>query len=239
MEGGYLALDALQAHVELVFRQILEHVVTHDVTCYELGRVGINGDAGVVAELLLLVELLEGHALRRYGGHDTRRHDIVSLDVVQLHYVLDHLVFGVVQHALLLAYVGHGTYLLAGNSGVGLVVRNGAAQLEDEPYQGVHDYYQQVHELGQPEQVFPVGSAYSLGNYLGKYQYEYGHEGAYDAEPVVSGEHGGLMADGGGAKGIGYGVEGKNGGQGAVRLGLELQETGGVAVSFFLLHCYI
>ena len=145
MECGYLALDAPEAQVEFVFGQILKGVVPQNVSGDVFRRIGINRDAGIVGELLLLVELPECHALRGDGRHNARRHYIVGLDSVQFDYILDNLVLTVVQHAFLFSDVCHGRYFLTGDAKVRIIVRYGAVQLVNYPYNGVEQVHQDVH----------------------------------------------------------------------------------------------
>ena len=67
-----------------------------------------------------------------------------------------------------------------------------------------------------------MGGADAFGNDLREYQDEQGHCGADDAEPVVSSRKGGgLVTHRRRTQGIGDGIKGKNGPQGAFRFLLE------------------
>ena len=84
-------------------------------------------------------------------------------------------------------------------------------QFVDDPDDGVEQVHQEIHDVGQPQEVFPMGGADGLGHDFREHQDEDGHDGADDAEPMVSGQEGGLMAHGGCTQRVGDGVQGKDG----------------------------
>ena len=147
MEGGDFALDAAQPRVEFVFRQVFQDIVAHDVTGNEFRRFRVNGNTGIVGELLLLVELPQRHAFRGDVGHDARRHHLVGFDIVQFDDVLDYLVFAVVQHAFLFADVGHGAHFFTRDGRVRLLVGNAVVQFFDNPDDGIEQIDQKLHHL--------------------------------------------------------------------------------------------
>ncbi len=236
MESGDLAFDAPETGVELVFRQVFQHVVAHDVAGDEFRRVRIDGDAGVVRKLLLLVELLEGHALRGNGRDHARSHDVVGLDVVQLDDVLNDLVLGVVDDTFLFAHVRHGGHFLAGNAGVRLVTGQGTTDLFHQPHEGIEDENQRVHNPGEPQEVLPVIRTDGFGDDLGEDEDQERHQGRYEAEPLAAENEGSLLAHAGGTDGVGDGVQGQDGGQGTVRVVLEFGKADGIAVALLLFH---
>ena len=236
MEGRDLALDAPQAGVELVLGEVLQHVVAEDVACDEFRGVRVHRDAGVVREFLLLVELLEGHVLRRDGGDHARGHHVIGLDVVQLHDVLDDLVLGIVNDAFFLAHVRHCGHFLAGDAGVRLVTGDAHPEFFHEPDDGIQDDHQAFHDAGQPDEAFPVVGADGLRDDLGEDEDQDRHDGGDQAEPLAAEQFGGLLAHAGGAHGVRDRVQRENGRQGTVRIVLELGEEDGVPVTFFLFH---
>ena len=236
MEGGDLALDGFQPRVELVLGQVLQDIIPQDVAGDEFGRIRVDGYAGVVRKLFLLVKLLEGHAFRRDGSDHARGHHVIGLDIVQLDDVLDDLVFGIVDDAFLFTHVGHGRDLFPGNAGVRLIAGQGAADLLHQPDHGIQDDHQTLHDAGEPGQALPVVGSDGFRDDFGEDQDQQRHDGGNEAEPLAAEQEAGLLADAGGADRIGDGVQGKDGGQGAVRIVLELHEQDGVPVPLVFFH---
>ena len=236
VEHGDVALDVAQAHVELVVGEILQHVVAHDVACDELRRLGVDRDAGVVGQVGVLVELAEGHVLRGDVRDHARGHHVVGLDVVQLDDVLDDLVLGLVEDAFLLADVGHRGHFLAADGGFGVFRSEDPAQELDKDHERVHHVYEEIHDAGEPQEVFPPGGADRLRDDFGEQQDEDRGDGGDEAEPFAAEQQGGLAADARGADGVGDRIEGQDRGDGPVDVILQTGEQFGVAVALLLAH---
>ena len=108
VEEGDVALDLAQAHIEFVFCQALEGIAAEDVARDVFGALAVDRDAGIVLEILVLVEIPQRHVFRRGLGHHAGRHHVVRLHAVELDDVLDDAVLVFVDHAFLFAHIGHG-----------------------------------------------------------------------------------------------------------------------------------
>ena len=184
----------------------------------------------------LLVELPQSHLFRCYGCHYPRSHHVISLDVVELYYVLDNLVLALVEDAFLLAYVGHCGYLFPAYGHVSFFLLEQFRKKLDEHDERIHDYDQEIHHVGKPEEAFPAGRADGLRNDFREHQDQYRHYGGHEPEPFASEDYRGLAADSCCTDSVGYGVQGKDSRYRPVYVLLKLVESCCVLASFLLPH---
>ena len=223
------ALDVAKGLAEVVLGEFLEGFAAEDIAGDEVLLLGIDGDAREVGELVVAVELLKGHLLGGGGGDDARRHDVVGFDIVELDDVLDNLVLVLVDDALVLTHVGHGGDLLAADGGFLLVLAGDEfGEPLDEDNHGIEDEDERADGVGRERhEVAPLVGTDGLGDDFGEDEDEDGGDGRDEAEPFGAEDLGGLLADASGADGVGDGVEGEDGGDGACVVEFVFLEQGG------------
>ena len=185
-----------------------------------------------------LVEFAERHGFYgrcHYGG---RRHDILGMEFVEFEERLDNLPFLGLEHAFFNSYVDHGAHLFAADGKRSLVVADEGGDAFGNPDHGEGDDDEHADNArGAERKVAPVGGTDGLGDNFGEDEDADGESGRNVAYDVAAENLGSLCAHCCRTHGIGNGVERKDGGDGAVDVGLVFFQNAGNAVPFLFFLC--
>ena len=191
----------------MVLREVLQHIVTEDITgdILRLGGV-VEENTREMVVLVRVVIVLEGHVLRGYFRYRARSHHVVRMNGVETHEVGENLVLVLINDTFLFAYVHHRQYLLTAHC---------RFVVGEEPGNQLHQYHQRVehinHQLDQPcgrtHQLAPIGGSDDLWYDLREDEDQHRRDGGRHAEPFAAEHNHRLCAYTGGTKGVGNRIQ--------------------------------
>ena len=118
----------------MIFRQVLQGIVTQDIACDVLRRLGvIERNTGEMVVFVVVIVRPEGHVLRRNLSYHTRRHNVIGVDRIQTHEVREDLILILVHYSFFFAHINHGEHFLAADRRFVFVVRHHARDEYYEP----------------------------------------------------------------------------------------------------------
>ena len=189
----------------MIFGEVLQGIVSQDVAGDILRRFGfVERNAGEMVVLVVVVVRAEGHVLRCYLRHHTRRHDVIGVDGVEPHEVREDLILVLVHHSFFLADIHHRQDLFTADRGVVFVIGDHSGDEFYEPDQGVkHEDQDPDDACGKAHEFAPVGRTDNFRDDLSEKENEDGGDSGYESEPLAAEDRSSLHTYAGGTDCVG------------------------------------